>query len=115
MEMIPVNETDIRPYVGKHVCVVLRDGAKFYGVIHDITDGRLWLGPDGETADVDVKKYKKKMKSRTSVSKRKRVQTNSYPHDSFYFSHPAIKQYGHLLAFELSFIAFLFVIPFFPF
>lgn len=109
MELInPICDTNVRPHLGKHVCVVLLDGTTIYGTLGGLNGEQLILKScleGGEVVSTNSSKAKAQLQK-----KHKKAQTAAF---GGYYGYPyGGYPYGGGFALDLALIALLFAIPF---
>lgn len=108
MELInPICDANLKPHLGKHVCVVLVDGTTIYATLDSLNGQQLMLRsciPGGETVSTNSVKAKSQLEK-----KHKKAQTSAFGGYGYgYGGYP----YGGGFGLDLALIALLFAIPF---
>jgi small nuclear ribonucleoprotein (snRNP)-like protein len=102
----PICDANIKPYLGKHVCVVLTDGTTIYGTLGGLNGQQLMLKScleGGEVVSTNSVKAKSQLKK-----KQEQAKTSALGAPYGYGGYP----YGAGFGLDLALIALLFAIPF---
>ena len=118
----PLHEEVVNQFCGYPVGVIMNDGTRHVGILSSCGGGRLLLnGGNGGVgiseanlteAQTQISKKKKGVKGKmeiTDKSAQKKLQTQAYPYDPYYYDRP-YNPWGEALFLDLALIAFLFLL-----
>lgn len=106
----PVCEETVSPYVGRPVCMIMKDGKHIYGTLGGCRDGKIYVSGSFEGPRLCSVKSKQQLrrKGKTNAVTAKRVKSSAYgPYGYGYGG-----GYGYGAGYDLALVTTLFLLPF---